>query len=196
MASKRTFGTAALRYATALVDVAREGENLPAIGKDIQTISAMIAASDDFRAFIRSPLFRRGDQEKALAAIAKKAGLHQTTLNFLMVLVKNRRLGDLETIVQAFNAEYARQRNETPAAVVSAHALSAAQSKDLKGALEQALGHPVTLDASVDPGLLGGIRVTIGSLMIDDTVKRKLERLKRVLQSPSNQNIVDQKEAS
>lgn len=179
---------AARRYATALIDTALESKALDAIEKDLGDLSAMISASDDLQDVLHSPLFKRAEQGKALTALADKAKFHDLTKNFLSLLAENRRLPILEGVIGAVKLEIAARRGEINARVQTANALSAAQTKDLQKSLSDAMGQNVTLDVEVNKDLIGGMVVTVGSRMIDDSVKRKLERLKQAMKSGANQN--------
>lgn len=194
MASKQTSGAAALRYASALVDTAIEAKALEAIEKDLNEFEAMIAASPDLQDLIRSPLFNRDEQRSAVGAIADKAGFNVLTRNFLSLLAENRRLNIVSAVIAAVKADMQRRRGEISANVQAAYKLSAAQQKALQEALGKATGRSVTLNVDINTDLIGGMIVTVGSRMIDDSVKRKLERLERAMKSGSNQNSTTKEE--
>lgn len=181
-------GAVSIRYAAALLDMAAEANAVAQVETDIAELGAMIDASDEFRTMILNPLFGRAQQQRAILAIADKAKFQPLTRNFLGVLADNRRLSELPGIVRAFRSELTRRRGEVEARVVSAHALSDKQAKALQAQLSKVLGSNVTLNVDVDRDLLGGMVVTVGSTMIDDSVRRKLERLKRAMTTGSNQN--------
>lgn len=179
--NSRSSGTAALRYATALVDLAVEAGSIPQIEKDMADLALMLGASDDLRALIRSPLVKTGAQQAAMTAIAEKAGLSALTKNFLLTLAHNRRLKDLDGMIKAVNENIAARRGQIRAKVEAASELSAAQTKALEDQLTKTIGHPVAIDATVNASLIGGVTITLGSLMIDDSIKSKLERMGRAM---------------
>ena len=193
MASKtNASGVAAIRYATALVDIASDSKAVDRVEKDLLAFQEMIRESDDLRLVCLSPAFRRQDQEKAVTALAEKAKFHDLTKRFFAVLARNRRLPVVESIIAAACQDIARRRGEVSAHVRSAYALSAAQTKALKEGLSKSVGSQVILNVEVDKTLIGGLVVTVGSRMVDGSVKRKLERLGQVMTSGSNQNITSQ----
>lgn len=189
MAGKsRESGLVAGRYASALLDMAAESKAIETIEKDMTDLSSMMAASPDLKAFIQNPLIGRGQHKRILSSLAEKAGFQALTRNFLGVLAHNRRLPILASVMTAFREELRRRRGEVQARVQTAYALSPAQTKTLQDELSKAMGSRVTLDVEVNKDLLGGMVVTVGSRMIDDSVRRKLERLKRSMSAGSNQN--------
>ena len=189
MATKNaSSSTAALRYATALIETAQDAKAIDTIEKDLQDLAVMIAESEDLQKVLTSPLFSRTDQNNAMTALADKAKFHDLTKNFLSVLAGNRRLALLSAIIVAVQDLLAKQRGEVSAKVQSAYALSDKQTKELQESLSKAMGQNVTLDVHVNKDLIGGMVVTVGSKMIDDSVKRKLERLKAAMKFGANQN--------
>ncbi len=195
MASQQTSGAAALRYASALVDTAIHAKSLEAVEQDLKDFEAMIAGSSDLQNLIRSPLFNRTQQANALAAIADKAKFNPITRNFLQLLADNRRLNIVSAVIGAVQKDIQKRRGEISANVETAYPLTDAQKKALQEALGKATGRTVALNLSVNKDLIGGMIVTVGSKMIDDSVKRKLERLERAMKSQSNQNMTTQEEA-
>lgn len=181
--NKRSSGTAAFRYASALVELAMEQNAIPQIEKDVAALSAMMETSADLRAMLASPLTPMRAQQEALMAIAQKAGLSPLVGNFLMVLAHNRRLPELASILKAVEGNLSSRRGEVRASVQSAAPLSAAQAKNLQDALSKTIGKPVAMDASVNPALIGGVSITLGSLLIDDSIKTKLDRMARAMKS-------------
>ncbi len=165
------------RYATALFALARDARTIDKVESSLAAISAALAESPAFKALTTSPLVSRADAGKAVAAAAKAMKLDGTTTNFLGVLAANRRLAQLPAIIRAFRALAAQHRGETTAEVASAHPLSGAQVDALKTALRQRLGRDVAVDLSVDPALLGGLKVRIGSQMIDSSIRTRLNSL-------------------
>lgn len=171
----------ARRYATALFGLAQEQNAVDALEKDLRTLSAMIAASEDFTAFAGNATLSRAAQAGAADAIAAHLGLGDLAKKFIGMVCANRRLSDLGGMVGATLELIARAKGETTATVVSAAALDDAQAKKLTAQLDKLTGLKVRLDQQVDPSLIGGMIVHVGDLRIDDSVKTKLERLHRAL---------------
>jgi len=165
------------RYATALFDLARESKALPQVEASLAKVRDALAQSADFKALTSSPLISRGDASKAVAAVAPALGLDAITAKFLGVLADNRRLAKLPAIIAAFRGLAAAHRGETTAEVISAHPLSPDQVDALKQQLRTRVGRDVSVDLSVDPSLLGGLVVKIGSQMIDSSIKTRLNSL-------------------
>ncbi len=179
----RSSGTAAFRYASALVELAIERNAIPQIEKDVADLRAIIKSSKDFKAMIASPLLSVRDQKSSLLAIAEKAKLSDLTSNFLNVLAHNRRLPAIIQILKAVEDNISARRGEIRANVKSAVAMTPSQSKELNESLTKAAGKPVSMDVSVEPSLIGGVTITMGSLLIDDSIKTKLDRLERAMKS-------------
>lgn len=143
----------------------------------------MLQSSPDLQAFTRSPLVKGEEQQRFLSSLADQAKFSGLTKNFLLVLAQNRRLPELGNILKAIADNMAARRGEIRADVETASGLSAAQKKTLEDNLSQTVGRPVTVDAKVNPNLIGGVVVTMGSLMIDDSIKTKLDRMGRAMKS-------------
>lgn len=165
------------RYAAAVFDLAKERGALDAVAGDLDHLSALIAESADLRLLLRSPLIRRDDQGRAMAALAAKAGLGPLVGNVLQLIARNGRLFILSALIAAFKARLAAERGERVARVASAQPLSEAQQAKLKAELSRLLGADVSIDPSVDVSLLGGLVVRLGSRQIDGSLKTKLDRL-------------------
>ena len=172
-----TGGGLAGRYALALLELADERKELDQVAAELATLKTTIADSEDLRDFIRSPLYGRDEQSRAMAAILDKAGAGELTRRFVMVVAHNRRLFALPRMIDAFLSELARRRGEVTAQVVSAYDLSETQKNALLAALRQAIGSKVQMDLRVDRGLIGGLVVKVGSRMIDTSLRSKLKRL-------------------
>ncbi|HIL28667.1 MAG TPA: F0F1 ATP synthase subunit delta [Micavibrio sp.] len=170
--------------------MADEAKSVEKIEKDMLALEAMLEGSEDLQRLIENPLMSSGAQQNGILAIATKAKFQKLTQNFLGVLVQNRRLGALPQVINVMKAELRTRRGEVEAKVVSAYALTPAQTNALQKDLSKAMGTNVTLSVEVDKELLGGMTVTVGSQMIDDSVRSKLDRLKRAMSSGSNQNQV------
>ena len=179
MASK-TQGTTGLagRYATALFELADESKQLDAVADDLRSLNRMIDDSADLYRLIRSPVLSRDEQAGGLAAIMEKAGIGDLTRRFVGVVGTNRRLFVLPDIIRGYLAELASRRGEVTAEVVSAKALTEKQVQSLTDGLRRAVGTPVSVESRVDPGLLGGLVVKLGSRMVDSSLRTKLQRLR------------------
>ena len=174
----QTTGLIAERYASALYELADDAKALDQVAADLRALKAMMGSSQDFVRLIRSPVLGRADQAKAVTALAEKAGFHDLTRKFLGTLASNRRLFTLASVTEAFLAELARRRGETTADVTSAIALTPAQTAALEQSLRSVLGAKVSVDLKVDPSLIGGLVVRVGSRMIDTSLATKLRRLR------------------
>lgn len=166
------------RYASALFDLARDESAIDGIEADLDGLSAMIDESEDFRRLIESPVFSAEEQGKAVGAIADKAGIKGLTGNFVRLLAHNRRLFTLPGVIRAFRAMAAAERGEVTAEVTSARPLSDDQTSALKAALKEKLGKDVTLSAEVNPAILGGLVVRVGSRMLDTSLRTRLMTVK------------------
>jgi F-type H+-transporting ATPase subunit delta len=176
-AATATASGLASRYATALFELADERSALDAVAGDLATVETMLAESEALRLAIRSPVVSRKGQAAAVTALAERAGLGELVRNFLGVLARSRRLLALSGIIGAFRARLAAQRGEVTAEVSSAVPLDAAQLDALKESVSRFAGKAVSLKAEVDPSLLGGLVVRIGSRMVDASLKSKLRQL-------------------
>ncbi len=172
------------RYAAALFDLAKEASKLPAVEADLAKFGQMLDESPDLVRLVRSPVISAEDQAKALAALAARGRLGDLSANFLQLVARNRRLFALSDMIKAFRALAARSRGEISAEVTSAVALTGAQTADLKQVLKASVGKEVTLTERVDPSLLGGLVVKLGSRMIDSSIRAKLQNLKVALSGP------------
>jgi F-type H+-transporting ATPase subunit delta len=169
------------RYAQALFDLAREEKRVAAVEKDLKELKAMIAGSPDLRTLILSPKFKADAKGKGLAAVAAKAKFNDTTRKFLGLVAANGRANQLSGVIAAFEALAAAERGAISAQVTTAVPLSPAQAKGVAAALRQALGKDPEIETRVDPAILGGIRVKVGSRLYDASLKSKLDQLKFAL---------------
>lgn len=166
------------RYATALFDLAREAGAAEDIAADLDRFATMMDESEDLRRLVRSPVFSSEDQIAALQALLAKAGAGEITLNFFRLVAKKRRLFAVGDMIAAYRALLARSRGEVSAEVTSAEELSPDQIERLKDELRIAVGRDVQLGRKVDPAILGGLIVKVGSRMIDNSLKTKLANLR------------------
>ena len=169
------------RYALALFELANEQKKLEAVGRDLAAVSQALAESDAFKALTTSPLVGRDEAVKAVEAAAGAMQLDTITGNFLGVLAKNRRLGQLPGVIRAFNTLSARHRGELTAEIVSAHTLDDDQVEALKQKLRTRMGRDIAVDLNVDPAILGGLVVKIESQMIDGSIRTKLNNLAQAM---------------
>ncbi|MGJ0237812.1 F0F1 ATP synthase subunit delta [Novosphingobium fluoreni] len=169
------------RYASALFDLASENGTVTAVEADLDRIEAAIRESDDFGSLILNPQVSRADAVRIMNAIAPVLGLSDLTKNFLGVLAGNRRLSALPEIIRAFHTIAAAQRGEATAQVTSAHPLEEGQIEQLRQKLEAREGRNVKIRSSVDPELLGGLVVTIGSKRIDSSIRTRLNSLAQAM---------------
>jgi len=169
------------RYASALFDLAREESAIPVIETQLRDFSAMLDGSADLRRLVISPVFSAEDQERAIGAVADRAGIRGLVGNFLRLVARNRRLFALPGIIRAFHQMAARHRGEVTAEVTSAHPLSSDHVAELRAVLQERLGKNVTLEARVDPAILGGLVVRVGSRMIDTSLRTRLMTVKTQL---------------
>jgi F-type H+-transporting ATPase subunit delta len=179
--SGSTISGVAERYAGSLFELAAEAKAVAAVEKDLDGFEKMLAESADLKRLVESPVFSSDEQFNAISAIVKKAGMSALTGNFLRVVAQNRRLFAVPSMIRAFREIAAEQRGEVAAEVVSAHALTAAQQAELKTALKGVAGKDVAISVTVDPSLLGGMVVKIGSRQIDTSLRTKLNSLKLAL---------------
>jgi F-type H+-transporting ATPase subunit delta len=180
-AASPTVSSAARRYAEALFDLALEAGALDQVEGDLSALSAMVAGSPDFRAFVASPVYDAHDKSRAIAAIGAGADLSALVRNFLGVVARNRRLFALAGMIEAFRRRLAEHRGEVSAEAVAAAPLNEDQMRRLRGEIERVVGKAVNLSVRTDPSLLGGMVVRVGSKMIDSSLKTKLNRLKSVM---------------
>lgn len=169
------------RYATSLIEVAHQSGALASIEKDMASLQSALASSAELNALLGNPVYSKAQQMAALQGIASKAGFHPLVLNFLGVLSKNGRLAALTGILVAFFKEMERRHGVLEAKVVSAVPLSEVQQKALADNLSRNTGKQIRLAMSLDPSLLGGMVVTVGSRMIDDSLKTRLAQLKQAM---------------
>ncbi len=168
----------AARYATALYELAEEDKALDEVARDLEDLKAMIAESADLSRLLRSPLIDRADQAAAMETILKRAKAQDLTRRMVGIAARNRRLFALPAVIDAYLALLAQRRGEVTARVTSATALSETQLKAITAALRKVVGAKVLVDPSVDPALLGGFVVRVGSRMFDSSIRTKLQRMR------------------
>jgi len=169
------------RYAIALFELAEEQDQLDRVAQDLSALSGLMAESAELSRLIASPMIKRSAQAAALRAVADKAGLSALTANFLGTVARNRRLSSLTRMIGDYQRLLARHRGQISAQLTSAQALSEGQRSALKDKLKAATGRDVMLDESVDPALIGGLVVQIGSRRIDASLKTKLDQVEHAM---------------
>lgn len=166
------------RYASALFELAAEEKSAEKVGEQLGAVGAAISASDELTRLVRSPVFTSEDQAAAIAGVAAHLGIGGTALNFLKLVAKNRRLSALPEMIGAYKVLLRQSKGEIGGEVTSAEPLSAQQLSDLRAALKSAIGSDVQLSTRVDSSILGGLVVKVGSRMLDNSLKTKLQNLK------------------
>ena len=169
------------RYATALFELARDERKIEAVGQSLAAIKQALDESDDFRDLAMSPLVTREAATRAVTATADAMNVDPMVRNFLGVIAQNRRLSQLPAVIRAFNSLWAQHRGETTAEVTSARPLNDDQIAALKSNLRTRVGRDVAVDLNVDPAILGGLVVKIGSQMIDGSIRTKLNSLAQAM---------------
>ena len=169
------------RYASALFDLARDQRQIEAVGSSLEALSQALVDSKDFAELVESPLLSRDQAAKAFLAIAPQLNLDPVTTNFLGVLARNGRKNQLRPVIRAFRRLASEHRGETVAEIVTARPLNDDQIANLKSQLRTRAGRDVNIDAQVDPSILGGIVVKLGSQRIDASIRTKLNRLAQAM---------------
>ncbi len=169
------------RYATALFELARDEKSIDAVKADLDKFEALLVESADLNRLVRSPVFSAGVQQKALSAVLDQAGLTGTSAKFLKVLTANRRLFAVGEVSRAFRALVAKFKGEATADVTVAEKLSDKNLGALKTALKSVTGKDVALNVNVDPSIIGGLVVKLGSRMVDSSLRTKLNSIKHAM---------------
>jgi F-type H+-transporting ATPase subunit delta len=169
------------RYATALFELARDEKSIDAVRADLDRFNAMLNESADLKRLVRSPVFSSEAQSRALTAVLDQAGISGISANFLKVLTANRRLFAVADVIRAFNALVARYKGEATADVTVAETLSDKNLDALKTALNAVTGKDVTLNVKVDPSIIGGLVLKLGSRMVDSSLRTKLNSIKHAM---------------
>ena len=173
--------TLAGRYASALFDIAHDDRQIDAVGRSLDALNQALVDSKDFAELVASPLVSREEAGKAFAALAPQLGLDAITANFLGVLARNGRKSELRAVIRAFRRLSAEHRGETTADVITARPLNDDQITQLKQQLRARVSRDVNIDSQVDPTILGGIIVKLGSQQIDASIRTKLNRLAQAM---------------
>jgi F-type H+-transporting ATPase subunit delta len=167
----------AARYGSALYELSEEEGALDNVAADLTQLRRLIVESPDLDRLVRSPAMGRGDQARGMVAVLEKGGANALTLKFVGAVAANRRLFAIEDMTKAFLEELARRRGEVAAEVMSATKLSKEQIDAVSRSLYEAVGQKIAVNHAIDPSLIGGLVVRVGSRMIDSSIKTKLQRL-------------------
>lgn len=173
-----TVSGVAERYASALFDLARDEGQLDAVAADLNSFDKLLKESEDLTRLVRSPVFTSEEQTRAVTAILGKAGITGLAANLIKVAAANRRLFAVPQMIAGYRQMLAKERGEITASVTSAEPLSDSQVAAVKAALKEAMGKDVLLDQKVDPALIGGLVIQVGSRMIDTSLRTKLNAMK------------------
>ena len=173
------------RYASALFDLAKDENQIPQVEADLGKFQSLLDMSEDLRRMVRSPVISSDEQGKAMTAVLAKAGIGGLAANFLKLIAGNRRLFAAPEMIKGYIALAAKGRGEVTAEVTSAVALNDSQLKTLQEALKASVGKSVTMNTRIDPSLLGGLVVKVGSRMVDSSLRTKLQNLKTTLSGPA-----------
>jgi F-type H+-transporting ATPase subunit delta len=169
------------RYATALFELARDQKVVDAVKADLDRFNGLLAESADLKRLVRSPVFGADTQTRALAAVLDQAGITGIAANFLKVLTANRRLFAVADVIRAYGALVAKYKGEASADVTVAEPLSDKNLDALKVALKSVTGKDVALNVKVDPSIIGGLVVKLGSRMVDSSLRTKLNSIKHAM---------------
>lgn len=169
------------RYATALFELASESKAIDAVRADLERFEALMAESADFRRLIRSPVFSAGEQGQALAMILQRAGIGGVAANFLKLVTANRRLFAVRDMIKAFRELVAQHKGEATAEVTVAEKLKDEHVEALRAALKAVSGKDIDLDIKIDPAIIGGLVVKLGSRMVDTSLRTKLNAIRHAM---------------
>jgi len=175
----------ALRYASAVFELAAEERAVDSLAADLAALKGLLQSSADLARLVRSPIFSREEQAQGMEAVLAKAGTGSLARKLVLLLAQKRRLFALADVIRAFESLVARQKGEIAAHVTSARALSSVEADELKQLLKSRLGREPRLELTVDSSLLGGLRLKLGSRMIDSSLRTKLEGLRAAMKGSS-----------
>jgi len=171
----------AARYAAALFELAQEAHAIDAVKTDLERFDALIAETPDLARLVRSPAFSADDQLKALAPVLDRAGIGGLAAQFIKLTAANRRLFAIRDMVRAYRNLVARQKGEATANVTVAEELKPEHLAALRAALKAVSGKDVDLDVKIDPAIIGGLVVKLGSRMVDSSLRTKLNAIKHAM---------------
>jgi F-type H+-transporting ATPase subunit delta len=173
------------RYATALFELAREEKAIDAVKADLDRFDALLFESPDLMRLVRSPVFSAEEQSKALAAVLERAGIGGLAAKFLKFLAANRRLFAVRDVMKGFRALVAHHKGEVTADVTLAQKPDERHLAAIKDALRAVTGQDVQVDVQIDPAIIGGLIVKLGSRMVDSSLRTKLKSIKHVMKEVS-----------
>jgi F-type H+-transporting ATPase subunit delta len=169
------------RYATAVLELALEGNAVDNVKSDLDRFDALVEESADLERLVRSPVFGADEQERAISAVLDRAGIGGLAAKFVKLVTANRRLFAVRDMVRAYRALVARHKGEVTAQVMVAEKLSDAHRTAIQDALNSVTGKQVGLDVKVDPAIIGGLVVKLGSRMVDSSLRTKLNSIKHAM---------------
>ncbi len=169
------------RYATALFDLARESNTIDAVKADLDRFDALIAESADLNRLVRSPVFSAAEQLHALSAVLERAGIGGLAANFLKLVTSNRRLFAVRDMIKGYRELVAEHKGEATAEVTTAEPVKDDHLLALREALKAVSGKDVDLHIKVDPAIIGGLVVKLGSRMVDSSLRTKLNAIRQAM---------------
>ncbi|HLJ52835.1 MAG TPA: F0F1 ATP synthase subunit delta [Rhizomicrobium sp.] len=169
------------RYANAVFELAQEEKSVDAVDRDFVTLRRLIEQNPDLARLVRAPVFSREDQARVMKSVLEEMGAAKLTTKFILTVTSKRRLFVLLDIIRSFEHLLARLRGEVQATVISARTLSDSETVELKAVLKAKLGRDPRLETKVDPALLGGLVVKVGSRMIDSSLRTKLTGIRAAM---------------
>lgn len=169
------------RYATALFELALEASAVDGVKADLEKFDALVADNPDLARLVRSPVFSTEEQGRALAAVLNQAGIGGLAAKFLKIVTANRRLFAAREMIRGYNALVAKHKGEVTAQVIAAEKLNDARLAEIKQALKTVTGKDVLVDMRVDPSIIGGLIVKLGSRMVDSSLRTKLNSIKHAM---------------
>ena len=182
MSSNKSFSTeTANRYALALYDLASESSELEAVEKNINELLIIYNTSDDLKSFIKNPTQSQSNQLEVLNKLSDEMSLSKIIKNFLSILITKRRIFFLNTIFLNFLSLLSKKRGELKASLISSKNLTNEELKNLNTELSQVMGTAVAFNYKVDETLIGGLKMQIGSLMVDTSIKNKLKKYEKIM---------------
>ena len=173
--------TMAGRYATALFDLARETSAIDAVKADLDRFNVLVAESPDLARLVRSPVFSAAEQLQALSAVLERAGIGGLAAKFLKLVTTNRRLFAVRDMIKAYRENVAKHKGEATAEVTVAERLRDEHAAALRSALKTVSGKDVDLDIRIDPAIIGGLVVKLGSRMVDTSLRTRLNAIRHAM---------------
>lgn len=169
------------RYATALFELAQEGNVIDAVKSDLDRFDGLIGESPDLQRLVRSPAFTADEQTRAIAAVLNQVGIGGLAANFVKLVASNRRLFAVRDMIKVFRTLVARHKGEITAEVTVADEISSERLDEIKAALNRVTGKDVQVDVRIDPAIIGGLVVKLGSRMVDSSLRTRLNALKHAM---------------